>query len=137
MTIDGTGPKIQFERTINIGSLVTIGTMIVGALVPFFTLRGDVEALSVRIETGVAESERLRQGVDKINDLIIVRTPERYTKADAGIDRDIYTRHFEALEAQITALQQSRTVQDHIIEQLNHTLETTTLTLQRLAEPRR
>lgn len=108
--------KRLFEPVFNLGSIVLIVGLTSGGLGAFFNLKSDFAAQDAR-DRSVKEllDERatavdgklagLSKAIEVINDLIISRSAQRYTKDDANHDFGIIDQRLDSDERRIERLE--------------------------------
>lgn len=115
------------------GFTVTILGIVAGGMGAFYSLKGDVGVLGERQANAASSlliyqtnqlAASAKQAIDigKIQDLIVLRSDQRYSKADGQRDQDIIREHFKAIEDRLTTVENRGIERDKQLDQLNRTL---------------
>jgi len=115
------------------GFVLNLLTILAGGIGAFYSLKGDVgvlgakqtaasESLLIYQTNQLASAVKLSTSIDAINQLIIVRSADRYTKQDAQRDSDIMRERFASLENRLVAVENRGIERDRNLDQLNRTL---------------
>lgn len=73
--------------------------------ISLISVQTDVGKVIQRAEGVAATIIEVKQSVDKINDLITLRTPERYTKTDAAMDRLLLGQRIDGIERRLERIE--------------------------------
>lgn len=113
---NGNGAKRLFEPTIGLGSIVSLLGLLIAGMAAFYDVKADLRAQTVRadsikelLEVRTVATERqmseMSAGIAAINNLIIARTPTRYTRDDANRDFGLVNQRLDGHETRILRLE--------------------------------
>ncbi len=115
------------------GFTLTVLGMVVGGLAAFYSVKNDVSILGVNQITAaksldvyqtnqLAGVAKLNADVTAIQQLIVIRSADRYSKQDAARDQDIIRERLTSLDNRLVTVENRGVERDRSLDQLQRTM---------------